>query len=64
MDVLIHIPREIAFSVRNRLNLMRIPFEDVRVEVIGVGERDYQKVLQIVAEIQQQSKRGVGAEGY
>jgi len=64
MDVLIHIPREIAFSVRNRLNIMRIPFEDVRVEVIGVGEQYYQRVLQIVAEIQQQHRSEVGAEGY
>jgi hypothetical protein len=62
MDVLIHLPREIAFSVRNRLNVMRIQFKDVRVEVIGVKEGDYQKVLQIVAELQQQFRKRVGAE--
>ncbi|MBO8182365.1 MAG: hypothetical protein H0Z28_06180 [Archaeoglobus sp.] len=63
MDVLIHIPREIAFSVRNRLNVMRIPFEDIRVEVIGVEEQNYQRVLQIVSEIQQQSRDRIGVEG-
>jgi len=52
MDVLIHLPREIAFSVRNRLIGMRIRFKDVRVEVIGVRKEDYQRVLQIVAEVQ------------
>ena len=63
MDVLIHIPREVAFSVRNRLNVMRIPFEDIRVEVIGVEEHNYQRVLQIVSEIQQQSRDRIGVEG-
>ena len=62
MDVLIHLPREVAFSVRNRLNVMRIPFKDLRVEVIGVKEQDYRRVLQIVSEVQQ-SKGKVGAEG-
>jgi hypothetical protein len=62
MDVLIHLPREVAFSVRNRLNVMRIHFKDVRVEVIGVKEEDYQKVLQVVAELQQQFRKRVGAE--
>lgn len=62
MDVLIHLPREVAFSVRNRLNVMRIPFKDLRVEVIGVREQDYRRVLQIVSEVQQ-SKGKVGAEG-
>ncbi len=56
MDVLIHIPREVAFSVRNRLNVMKIPFKDVKVEVIGVEDKHYQRVLQVVAEIQRQGR--------
>jgi len=35
---------------------MKIPFKDVKVEVIGVEDKHYQRVLQVVAEIQRQGR--------
>ena len=52
-NVLIHIPRDAAFLVRNKLNVMRIPYTDVRVEVIGVNEEHFDRVLKILSEIQE-----------
>ncbi|RLI75910.1 hypothetical protein DRP05_13915 [Archaeoglobales archaeon] len=51
--VYVHIPREIAFTLRNRLKFAKIPYIDVRVEVIGVDAESYQTVLRIVDEIRQ-----------
>ncbi len=56
MEVLIHIPREIAFILRNRLNLVKIPYRDVRVDVIGVEWKNHQTVLRIAEEIQRQGR--------
>ncbi|MBO8183554.1 MAG: hypothetical protein H0Z28_12335 [Archaeoglobus sp.] len=52
--ILIHIPRNAAFLIRNKLNVMRIPYRDIKVEVIGVREEHYDQVLKILSEIQRE----------
>jgi len=51
--IFIQIPRDMAFLIRNRLNILRIPYEDIKVEIIGVKEEHYSKVLKILSEIQE-----------
>ena len=50
--VLIHVSRDSAFHLRNKLSVMKIPYKDLKVEVIGVEEEYYDKVLKILSEIQ------------
>ncbi len=52
--ILIYIPENAAYLFRNKLNIMRIPYEDIRVEVIGVKEEHYDQVLKILSEIQRE----------
>ncbi len=50
MKIKVHMPREIAFSVRNRLNVLRIPYKEVKIEEIEVDLGDYGAVLKILQE--------------
>ncbi len=62
MEMLIHTPREIAFILRNRLILAKIPYRDIKVDVIGVDWKDHQTVLKIIEELQRQNRKNQGYE--
>jgi len=48
----VNLPREVAFSVRNRLNLKGIPYKEVKIEEIEVEQKHYSAVLKIVKDLE------------
>lgn len=52
MVKVVKLPRDAAFSIRNRLIFRGIPYKEIRIDVIGVDERHYPEVEKILKEFE------------
>lgn len=52
MAKIVKLPREAAFSIRNRLIFKGIPFKEIRIDTIGVDEEYYPEVEKILKEFE------------
>jgi len=49
----VQLPRELAFMIRNRLKLKKIPYKEVRIDKIAL-EQDYVEVIEeIISELRE-----------
>ncbi len=52
MVKIVKLPREAAFSIRNRLIFRGIPYKEIKIDTIGVDEKYYPEVEKILKEFE------------
>ncbi len=49
----VQLPRELAFMVRNRLKLKKIPYKDIRVDRIALDQHHIDLIEDIISELKE-----------